>query len=461
MRRIAVINQKGGVGKTTTAVNLGAALTHLGRRVCLIDVDAQANLSLHLDIESESGTPSTYTVLSGASTMDEAIRTTKTKNLVVVPSNLDLSGAELELASAIGRESLMRDAIDAWETKHKESDGRAPADYVIFDCPPSLGLLSVNALAAANEVVLTLQTEFFALQGMSKLVEVVQILRRRLNPGLLITGILPCLYDSRLRLAREVLGEIRTYFPGEVFRQPIRTNVKLAEAPSYGQTIFEYAADSNGARDYLSVARELIEKESRDPELAGLPEPPSDAEVARTLRGPTPVRTPPPPPARRAAAKAAPEAQAAPAKPSKPETQTTEIARPTTASVSDPDKGQSGGEGETLRYVVLEPKPRSEPTRPAATSPSSSPAPAAPAAEPAGPTGPAAPGSAGPGPTDDAEPAARQGVSPEAAKEAPRDRSQTRPRDERASTRIVRAKDLPPLPKDAFDSMTSYVRGRD
>jgi len=285
MRRLALINQKGGVGKTTSTVNLGAALARLGRRVVLVDLDPQANLSLHLDCVLRSGEASTYTVLLGNTPFERALRETATPGLRVVGANIDLSGAELELASALGRESLLRDAIDTWEAGQRASSGQAPADYVLIDCPPSLGLLSVNGLVAAKETVITLQTEFFALQGMSKLVDVVQLLRRRLNPGLAVTGILPCLYDNRLRLAREVLGEIRKYFPGEVFQRPISKNIKLAEAPSYGKTIFEYAPESSGANDYHSVALEIIAQESRDSELAALPRPTSaDARPARAAR---------------------------------------------------------------------------------------------------------------------------------------------------------------------------------
>lgn len=285
MRRIALINQKGGVGKTTSTVNLGAALARLGRRVVLVDLDPQANLSLHLDCIVASGEASTYTVLLGDSPFASAIRATSTAGLRVVGANIDLSGAELELASAMGRESLLRDAIDTWEQQERAAHGRAPADYLMIDCPPSLGLLSVNGLVAARETVITLQTEFFALQGMSKLIDVVQLLRRRLNPALAVTGILPCLYDNRLRLAREVLGEIRKYFPGEVFQRPIAKNIKLAEAPSYGRTIFEYAPESAGALDYHTVALEIIAQESRDPELAALPRPSAaDSKPARAPR---------------------------------------------------------------------------------------------------------------------------------------------------------------------------------
>ena len=273
MRRIAVINQKGGVGKTTTTTNLGAALAEQGRRVVLVDMDPQANLSLHVDFEVPSDEPSTYTLLTGETSFAASIRGTSTQNLRVVAANIELSGAELELASAMGREMLLREAIDDWIAASRAETGRDPADYVLFDCPPSLGLLSINALAAATEVLVTVQTEFLALQGMSKLMDVVALLRRKLNPGLEIAGIVPCLYDSRLRLAREVLAEIRRFFPGQVMREAIRANVKLAEAPSFGQTILQYAPDSKGAYDHRRLALAILEQETRDASLAGLPAP--------------------------------------------------------------------------------------------------------------------------------------------------------------------------------------------
>jgi chromosome partitioning protein len=268
MRRIALINQKGGVGKTTSTVNLGAALARAGRRVVMVDLDPQANLSLHVDVQLAGGEPSTYSVLLGNTPLAAALRDTRTPGLRVLPSCIDLSGAELELANAFGREMILRDALDSWEKEHREQHGEAPADYVLLDCPPSLGLLSVNGLVAAHEAFLAVQTEFFALQGMTKLVDVVQLLRRRLNPKLEITGILPCLYDNRTKLAREVIAELRTFFPGRVFTRAIAKSVKLAEAPSYGQTIFEYAPESTGALDYTLVAQEVIAQEARDAELA-------------------------------------------------------------------------------------------------------------------------------------------------------------------------------------------------
>jgi chromosome partitioning protein len=307
MRRIAIINQKGGVGKTTTTANLGAALALQGRRVVVVDMDAQANLTLALGVEPDPAQKSSYSVLVGTARFDEALVDTTTAGLRLLPANIDLSGAELELASAMGREFVLRDALCEWNEAEKARTGRDAADYILFDCPPSLGLLAINSLSAAGEVLITLQTEFLALQGMSKLVEVVQLLKKRLNPELQVAGILPCMYDSRKRLAREVLGEIRSYFKGQVLPVSIRSNVKLAEAPSYGKTIFSYAADSSGAQDYMDVARLLIEAESRFPDMRGLPafdaaaKAPLDAdELARRAaakarrppprRGPTPLR---------------------------------------------------------------------------------------------------------------------------------------------------------------------------
>lgn len=310
MRRIAIINQKGGVGKTTTAANLGSALARLGRRVVVVDLDAQANLTLHLGTDLASGEPSTYDLLLGRESFAGCLKETTTAGLRLLPAHIDLSGAEIELASAFGREILLRETIDTWESASQEANGEAPADYVILDCPPSLGLLSINGLAAAHEVIVTLQTEFFALQGISKLVEIVQLMRRRINPNLNVAGILPTLYDTRLRLAREVLAEIRRYFPGQVFSHPIRTNVKLAEAPSHGVSIFEYAPNSPGARDYLILAREIMAAENQDPELAKreLPVPAVEQLEATLAEMARPARTPKARPDRQTPAPTAPAA---------------------------------------------------------------------------------------------------------------------------------------------------------
>lgn len=266
MRRIAIINQKGGVGKTTTAVNFGAALARLGRRVLVVDMDPQANASQNLGAELEPGEPSTYSLLTQGGKVTDTLRGTSTPGLSVLPAHLDLSGAELELASAIGRETILKDALDDWENEELERSGRSPADVVLIDNPPSLGLLSVNGLTASSEVLIAVQTEFFALQGLSKLVEIVQLLRRRMKPDLEITGVLACMYDNRLRLAREVLAELKAHFPEQLFKRPIAQNVKLAETPSFSRTIFEYAPESRGAEDYLAVAREFLEREGAESE---------------------------------------------------------------------------------------------------------------------------------------------------------------------------------------------------
>jgi chromosome partitioning protein len=265
VKRIAIINQKGGVGKTTAAVNLGAALAKLGQRVLLIDLDPQANLTVHLGVAAPEGSPSVYHLLLEERPVAEVLRATPMPTLQVIPSNLDLAGAEVELVSEIGRETRLRDAIDAWA---RAPAGGAPVDYVVIDCPPSLGLLSVNGLVCATDVYIAVQTEFFALRGLTKLLEMVELVKRRLNPGLEITGILAGLYDARRNLNREVLDELRSYFGSKVFATVIRENVRLAEAPSHGQSIFDYAPDSHGAEDYLSFAKEVLERSAAAPAAA-------------------------------------------------------------------------------------------------------------------------------------------------------------------------------------------------
>jgi chromosome partitioning protein len=254
LHAIAFMNQKGGVGKTTCAVNLGAALALKGKRVLLVDMDPQANLSLHVNVEVQRLERSVYTVLTGRSSARDAILVDVRPGLAILPSNIDLAGAEVELVNAVGRETILRTALAPFLQEEK-------FDFVFFDCPPSLGLLSLNALTAAREVYIPLQTEFFALQGMSRLIDVVDLIRDRLGHPVEVTGIIPTLYDIRTRLSREVVSEIRSHFGPKVFRTIIHSNVKLAESPSHGKTIFEYAPDSRGARDFTGLAREVLKRQ--------------------------------------------------------------------------------------------------------------------------------------------------------------------------------------------------------
>ncbi len=263
MRSIAVINQKGGVGKTTSSVNLSAALAESGRRVCLLDLDPQAHASLHLGITAVDGEASMYEVLCGDASLEQA-RQKVNDNLHVVPANLDLAAAELELAGEVGREMILRDKVE---------DDEAPFDYLILDCPPSLGVLTVNALVAVREVFLPLQPHFLALHGLSKLLRTIEVVSRRLNNELRLSGVMLCMYDSNTRLAAEVSTDVDEFFQlskgsREFFRSAkffdtrIRRNIRLAEAPSFGQSIFQYSADSNGAADYRALAEEVIAQES-------------------------------------------------------------------------------------------------------------------------------------------------------------------------------------------------------
>jgi chromosome partitioning protein len=264
-RVIGVVNQKGGVGKTTTSVNLGAALAEHGKRVLLIDLDAQANLTAHLGVgaveaqddgsfEVEAGTSdaSSYEVLKGTKTIKEA-RVSRSENLDVVPSSLLLSAADLELGGVVGRELILRRALTSVAGEY---------DFIIIDCPPALGLLSLNALAAVQEVIVPVQSEYLALHGVRQLLDTIDQVREIYNPTLKVGGVLICLHDSRKRLGRAVAETIRSYFGALVFESVVRTNVSLAEAPANGQSIFEYAPRSFGADDYKSLAMEVLNEQT-------------------------------------------------------------------------------------------------------------------------------------------------------------------------------------------------------
>ena len=253
MRVIAVINQKGGVGKTTTTVNLSAALARRGHRVLVCDMDPQANLTVHLDKRPDLESNTMTNLLVEDTPMHDLVQPTNTERLFVVPSDTSLAGVEQVLANRIGRETILREAMEVFEK-------RGEFDFVLLDCPPSLGVLSANALVAATHVVIPMQAEYLSLQGMAKLMEVIQLVQKRLNPALAVALVLPCMLDSRTNLTTEVLREIEQYFGAQLAKTRIRNNVKLAEAPSFGRTIFEHAPDSNGARDYDALAAELLEK---------------------------------------------------------------------------------------------------------------------------------------------------------------------------------------------------------
>jgi chromosome partitioning protein len=259
-RVLTIANQKGGVGKTTTAVNLAAALAKGGLNVLVIDNDPQGNASTALGIEHRAGTPSVYEVLVEDAPIAGAVQQCPdVARLWCLPATIDLSGAEIELVSLVSRETRLRAALDDYMAS-READGLERLDYVFIDCPPSLGLLTVNAFVVAREVLIPIQCEYYALEGLSQLLKTIELMRAHLNPELRVSTILLTMYDSRTNLAQQVAAEVREHFPDVTLRTTVPRSVRVSEAPGYGQTVMTYDSGSSGALAYLEAARELAER---------------------------------------------------------------------------------------------------------------------------------------------------------------------------------------------------------
>lgn len=252
---IAIANQKGGVGKTTTAINLGASLAVAEKRTLVLDIDPQGNATSGLGLKDRTAQPSIYDVMVGQAVLPDAIvEGVHLEHLDVATSTRDLVGAEIELVTADSRETILRRAIETVSDRY---------DFILVDCPPSLGLLTLNTLTAADSVLIPIQCEFFALEGLSQLLSTIRLVQRGLNPGLDVEGVLLTMYDKRLNLSRQVSAEAREYFGPKVYRATIPRNVRLAEAPSFGQPIVKYDVLSRGAQAYLALASEVIDRRAR------------------------------------------------------------------------------------------------------------------------------------------------------------------------------------------------------
>ena len=253
MKTIAFANQKGGVGKTTSVINCGAALAKAGHNVLLIDLDPQGHLTMGLGIQNQSMTDTLYELMKGEANLEECLINLDhyQGHLFLLPSSVSLSSLENELASIPGREYLLKEALEKLNS---------PYDYILLDCPPSLGLLTINAFVAASEVYIPLQCEFLAMHGMNKLLEVADVVKKRLNSSLEVSGVICTMYDNRKSLNKEVVEKIEEHFGDKLFKTLIRNNVSLAEAPGFGEDIFSYKPNSVGAWDYKRLAEEIINR---------------------------------------------------------------------------------------------------------------------------------------------------------------------------------------------------------
>jgi chromosome partitioning protein len=248
-KTFVVANQKGGVGKTTTTINLAASLAVKGKRTLLVDVDPQANSTTGLGIDRSEVTFGLYEVLAGTHVISEVVCQTEVPQLFILPATKDLVGAEVELASAERREYRLRDALASVTDQY---------DYALLDCPPSLGILTLNALTAADSLLVPIQSEYYALEGLSALLETLRLVQKALNPKLYLEGIVITMFDGRNKLSHQVVEEIRSHFPDKLFHTTIRRNVRLSESPSYGKPVYLYDPSSAGTQDYLELANEVI-----------------------------------------------------------------------------------------------------------------------------------------------------------------------------------------------------------
>ena len=251
---VAVANQKGGVGKSTTAINLGASLAALGERVLVVDADPQANATSGLGIDYREVETAIYDVMVGETPIEDAVEPTSVKDLFLVPSSIDLAGAEIELVSQMSREHRLQRAVETLRDRY---------DTILVDCPPSLGLITINALTAADEVLIPIQAEYYALEGLSQLVRNIDLVRRNLNPHLKIEGVVLTMYDRRTTLAADVAAQVRDHFADQVYRVVIPRSIRLAEAPSYGEPIEAFDPGSRGAIAYRALANEFRRRHGR------------------------------------------------------------------------------------------------------------------------------------------------------------------------------------------------------